>query len=226
MFGLNIRKATAGLRVSLASAALGFLCPKLSRELSVYRGEWSNNDLAVNRVPRPFALMLKEVFGDEPLRGAEIGFGFGANAVSLCSELNISKLFCVDPLVAYRENFVKITKFAEATKKLPITLKTLNKIEFLKMSSDEGFKVLPADLDFVYIDGNHEYEFVFRDLQNAFKHVQIGGFVGGHDFTYENQGVLKAVFDTIVYSGLTPRVKFPDFWFRRPAFTDPLDYPF
>jgi hypothetical protein len=53
--------------------------------------------------------------------------------------------------------------------------------------------------DFVYIDGNHNYEFVLRDLQDFASRLKPGGLLFGHDF-FENEfsrkhnyGVVEAV---------------------------------
>lgn len=53
--------------------------------------------------------------------------------------------------------------------------------------------------DFVYIDGNHNYEFVLRDLQDFASRLKPGGLLFGHDFfendfaRKENYGVIEAV---------------------------------
>ncbi len=53
--------------------------------------------------------------------------------------------------------------------------------------------------DFVYIDGNHHYEFVLRDLQDFASRLKPGGLLFGHDFfenefaRKENYGVVEAV---------------------------------
>ena len=58
---------------------------------------------------------------------------------------------------------------------------------------DEGF------FDFVYIDGNHHYEFVLQDLQDFAARLKPGGLLFGHDFfedafaRRENYGVVDAV---------------------------------
>jgi hypothetical protein len=56
-----------------------------------------------------------------------------------------------------------------------------------------------ASLDFVYLDGNHHYEFVFRDLQDFAAKLKPGGLMFGHDFfedsfaRAEHYGVIDAV---------------------------------
>ena len=86
----------------------------------------------------------------------------------------------------------------------------------MRLPSEEGFKELPKDLDFVYIDGNHEYDFVLKDLHGAFSVVKSGGFVGGHDFEikYQNR-VIRAVFEFALEIQQVPVIKMPDFWFKK-----------
>ena len=53
--------------------------------------------------------------------------------------------------------------------------------------------------DFVYIDGNHHYEFVLRDLEDFAAKLKPGGLMFGHDFfedafaRQEHYGVIEAV---------------------------------
>lgn len=39
-------------------------------------------------------------------------------------------------------------------------------------------------LDWIYIDGNHAYDYVFKDLELAFLKVRPGGFIAGDDYTW------------------------------------------
>jgi SAM-dependent methyltransferase len=60
-----------------------------------------------------------------------------------------------------------------------------------------GFE--PGTFDFVYLDGNHHYEFVLRDLHDWSALLKPGGLLFGHDFfedefaRKENYGVIDAV---------------------------------
>jgi hypothetical protein len=53
-----------------------------------------------------------------------------------------------------------------------------------------------GSLDWIYIDGNHLYEFVKQDLELYFPKVKAGGFIAGDDFECEGwwgDGVRRAV---------------------------------
>lgn len=66
-----------------------------------------------------------------------------------------------------------------------------------------SYKAAPGfaagSFDFVYLDGNHHYEFVLRDLQDFATRLKPGGLLFGHDFFEdafagrEHYGVVDAV---------------------------------
>ena len=67
-----------------------------------------------------------------------------------------------------------------------------------RMTSDEWFEKFDSKLDWIYIDGDHSYKGVLRDLENAWKIVKKGGYILGDDFMWPYQkwgkeGVHKAV---------------------------------
>jgi predicted O-methyltransferase YrrM len=59
-------------------------------------------------------------------------------------------------------------------------------------------------LDWVYIDGNHLYDFVLADLKIAARKVRLGGMIAGDDFFWkrnERFHVREAVFDFLAAAG-------------------------
>ncbi len=56
-----------------------------------------------------------------------------------------------------------------------INLHKSDSSEFLKRAADNYY-------DIVYIDGDHSYEGVKRDLESAFTKVKNGGYIMGHDY--------------------------------------------
>jgi len=62
----------------------------------------------------------------------------------------------------------------------------------IRMSSIEASKLYEdQSLDFVFIDANHEYEHVMKDLLHWYPKVKIGEVFGGHDWDWT--GVRRAV---------------------------------
>jgi len=48
-------------------------------------------------------------------------------------------------------------------------------------------------LDWIYIDGNHDYDNVKNDLKYSFPKIKNGGYIMGHDYTSLFPGVIQAV---------------------------------
>lgn len=52
----------------------------------------------------------------------------------------------------------------------------------VRKRSDEAIPYLPAKVDFVFIDGNHDYDYVIKDLRMYEPLVKKGGIMAAHDF--------------------------------------------
>jgi hypothetical protein len=61
----------------------------------------------------------------------------------------------------------------------------------LRLTSKEAFPILDP-VDFVFLDGSHEYENVKWECENYSKLVNPGGVLSGHDYNIF-EGVNKAV---------------------------------
>jgi hypothetical protein len=66
-----------------------------------------------------------------------------------------------------------------------------------RQPSEDAVKQFPSSyFDWVYIDGNHLYEFVKRDLQEFGARVKVGGFLAGDDYRSDKwwkDDVIRAV---------------------------------
>lgn len=116
--------------------------------------------------------------------GVEIGTERGVYAKSFCTRAPSVKLYCVDPWEAYkgyREHVLqdRLDGFYEETKE---RLAGYNAELIRGYSVDVAKKFADESLDFVYIDGNHEFGHVVADLCAWVPKVKIGGIVAGHDF--------------------------------------------
>ncbi|MEP1930273.1 MAG: class I SAM-dependent methyltransferase, partial [Roseibium sp.] len=61
--------------------------------------------------------------------------------------------------------------------------------------------------DWVYIDGNHLYDFVKEDIEICFRKVRSGGIIAGDDFLWKREGrrhVKEAVHDAMQFLGISP----------------------
>lgn len=140
---------------------------------------------------------------DLPLLFKELGYKIGAEIgvesglFSLCLVKTGLQLYCIDSWKAYRgyRDHVtqsKLDKFYRTVKK---RLKPYGSILVRKFSMDAVKDFKDNALDFVYIDANHTFDYVVRDIIEWSKKVKKGGIVAGHDYirTIECSGVIGAV---------------------------------
>ena len=73
---------------------------------------------------------------------------------------------------------------------------------FLRQFSSDAVDKIP-EVDFVFIDGNHAYEYVKNDILKYWPKVKKGGFLGGHDYIPGHPEVIKAVDEFIKNQNLT-----------------------
>jgi hypothetical protein len=156
---------------------------------------------------RSFDRFLKST-KKKDLVGAEIGVHDGWHALDLMEYLPISKLILIDPYKSYKDYYESVGNPNKTQKALDermrvakrITKKYGDKVLFIRKFSEEAAELIKdASLDFVYIDGNHQYEFVKKDVETYYPKVKKGGVIGGDDYTHspetesERFGVFKAV---------------------------------
>lgn len=116
--------------------------------------------------------------------GAEIGVLLGDYSRILCEANPKLKLYSIDPWLVYKE-YKDLTPqknfddMYQQTKKVlsPYNCKIIRKrsMEAIKDFSDNS-------LDFVYIDGNHEFTSEANDIHEWSKKVKTGGIIAGHDY--------------------------------------------
>ncbi len=169
---------------------------------------------------RPSTKFFKEYFKDKSLVGIEIGVFKGDNAKRLLKNLKINKLYLIDPygklyikkdeVVSTMEADSEYTEFLEedssfdgivydfekAYRFAKNNLNSFNnKIDFIKKRSDNAISDIPDGFDFIYIDGDHSYDSVKKDIELYFPKLRDGGVISGHDFSGEYSGLVKAVIE-------------------------------
>lgn len=134
--------------------------------------------------------------GKHDLIGIEIGSYRGESTSIFLNSNAFSKLYCIDPwmpgydpkdLAATDEISLAEVEFDERFKDNAVIIK-------LKQTSDSAVSLFQDEsIDFIYIDGNHQYEFVKRDILNYLPKLKTGCYITGHDWHPNWPGVIKAV---------------------------------
>ena len=139
----------------------------------------------MNRRNRPALNLLLE---KENLIGIEIGVHGGNNAVWMLENLDIEKLYLIEPYETYPSNNPDQTPSGpfpqakeEAGKQLEPHKDKIKRI--FKCSWDAIDHIPDGSLDFVYIDGDHREVAVSKDLK-YYRKLKLGGLLCGHDWRF------------------------------------------
>ena len=144
-------------------------------------------------------------------RVAEIGVAYGYHAEQICRSLPDLSYFGIDPYLAGYDRQDSLA--ADVERLLPdpsggsmdrlyravackLAVQFSGRANLLRRKSEEGAAFFPDHFfDLVYVDGDHTYEGVRRDLALWMPKVRPGGIFCGDDYDWE--GVRRAV-DTFV----------------------------
>ena len=132
--------------------------------------------------------------------GIEIGVAAGESALNFLA--SGCWMYLVDPFVRYAEEYQTYNEWgAENDPEIGFNLLKINLVGYegryklLRMKSEDAVVLMPP-VDFVYIDGNHYYEYVKRDIEMYWPKVKPGGYLMGHDYSSRGnlpENVVRAV---------------------------------
>lgn len=128
----------------------------------------------------------------------EIGSWIGTSAIVFAKRFR--EVFCLDPFESVGDTITEKYDMKVVEKLFHENVFPHYNIKHIKLSSNDLFaeeNILVLDLfdchkvDIVYIDGDHHYDKVKRDIQAA-KKLAVK-FICGHDYERRFPGVVKAV---------------------------------
>ena len=128
----------------------------------------------------------------------EIGVHKGNSAYSVLTQLNIKKMYLIDPYspLSYLQQYFGTKELVESSKETAHTLlkKFEDKIVWYEDFSENVVNNFENEsIDIIYIDGNHSYDSVMLDLKNYYPKLKIGGLIIGDD--YNERDVKMAIID-------------------------------
>ena len=128
-------------------------------------------------------------------RIVEVGVCYGRSAVFMAEQLvKLGKVgvqvWCVD--------WWKDADFDQQIQRTLTTYATAQERQLLKIVRADGVRAASLfddyELDFVFIDSDHEYEGMKRHLDAWLPKVRSGGTIAGHDYSFADwPGVVRAV---------------------------------
>jgi len=154
-------------------------------------------------------------FNNKPVDVVEIGTYKGINAKQILKNLNVRSLYAIDPWNNYSEyneyNNESLKKVYDSAMKLLKKEVKSGKVIVVRDYSENAYNILKnKKFDFIYIDGNHDYNYVKKDIFSFWSLLKDGGILGGHDIDFT--GVLQAVSEFSAKSKLKLNAQSKDWW--------------
>lgn len=117
---------------------------------------------------------IKQKFGNQLIIGAEVGIEKGFHALDILQNmLNVKLLYLIDPYSEY-------PPFKDAAKERLSSFST--RVRWVQKEFEVcAVQDVPDLLDFIYINGDHAYEHVKKDILLAAQLVKKEGVIAGHD---------------------------------------------
>jgi predicted O-methyltransferase YrrM len=161
-----------------------------------------------------FSIININNYKDRPINYLEIGTFYGANILSVANSYglhNDSKLYCIDPWEDY-EDYPEYKN-----KQHSIYDSFMNNVEKSgqahKITINRGYsnnivpKLEDDFFDIIYIDGNHEPEYVLEDAVLSFRKLKVGGILIFDDYGWGGPDLTKKGIDGFL-SGYHKRITF------------------
>ena len=161
-----------------------------------------------------FNIINVNEYTNKPINYLEIGTFYGANIISVAKTYGLhkdSKLYCIDPWEDYEdypEYKNKQSTIYEAFIKNIETSGSASKIIINRgYSNNEILKYQDNLFDIIYIDGNHEPEYVLEDAVLSFRKLKTGGIMIFDDYGWGGPDLTKRGIDSFV-NGYHKRITF------------------
>jgi len=156
--------------------------------------------------PRRWDEILKRIPENKEVCGAEIGIFKGYNAREIIRNRPLIKHIMVDPWSGTNKDKSYIESGSDDSKLnqtefdrcFNITMirvgPWIERTKIMRMKSvDASRKIADNSLDYVFIDADHSYKGVKKDIEFWWPKIKLGGWIGGHDYDPRFPGVMQAV---------------------------------
>lgn len=139
----------------------------------------------------PLHPVLAELTARRAITVLEIGARWGDSLRYIALQFPLKRYLVIDPYKNYEEydgdEFNDVLQGSEDEiyrKTLALGRQLLgDRFSLIRaFSSEAADQVEDGSVDFVFVDGNHRFEFVLEDLRNYWPKVSPGGYLCGHDY--------------------------------------------
>ncbi|CAK0840158.1 unnamed protein product [Prorocentrum cordatum] len=217
----NMARMSAAALREFSIAMPGKVRAGEARADAVFVGAWGSRRIDI------LSGLLDAVVSSRPappprrLRAAEVGVFQANTSVALMSRFPSLHMLLVDPYHLHtqtapddqllEEFYVSPREVFDAA--VNWTRPYRSRAAFMLQESVEASRwVEPGSLDLVFIDGDHRYESVARDMEAWWPALREGGALAGHDFVLTFPGVVRAATEFAVQHEIQLFIA-PEVWF-------------
>jgi len=159
---------------------------------------------------------------------AEIGVARGHHSAHLLEAIPDLKLYSINPWGFYLKEHLAMYGYhtlADDEKIYQQAAEMLKpfgqRSKIIRSTSARAAPLITEPLDMIFIDADHTYESVKRDIGLWWDKVKVGGIISGHDYGHSHQpGVKKAVDEYFGHKGLNiNQAAGSVWWIEKPAET-------
>ena len=161
------------------------------KEAMIVSPEWADSYISTEKLMKKFGVKV----------AAEVGVARGHHSAHSLESVPDLKLYSVDPWGLYLEehnamyNYHTLKDDEKIFQNVVEILKPFGeRSKIIRSTSERAIYEIKEPLDMVFIDAEHTYESVKKDIGLWWNKVKVGGIISGHD--YDNPahpGVTKAV---------------------------------
>ncbi|MBI2625271.1 MAG: class I SAM-dependent methyltransferase [Candidatus Nealsonbacteria bacterium] len=127
-------------------------------------------------------VLIKIIQDNHYTKIAEIGVDKGETTKHILKNCKLDSYYLIDPI------------FSDSARKI-----IRKPAVFLQMKSEEAVKqFLDESLDLVFIDADHSYEEVKKDIEFWLPKIRKGGVLTGHDYDYPRHPDVKKAVDEVL----------------------------
>lgn len=126
-------------------------------------------------------------------RAIEVGSYAGESAEIFLTSGKVSFITCVDPFVEKHKPGVVPDYEREFDRRMAAFHGRVEKIKATSYDALTHGLIRRQTCDFLYIDAAHDYASVSWDIRYWQTLLRPGGYIGGHDYTDAQPGVVRAV---------------------------------
>ena len=138
---------------------------------------------------------INEVSPTKEMKMVEIGSYLGESTLVFAD--HFKEIITIDPFLDNYDPNDETCQHAPLSvvhEQFLLNIEGKNNIKHIQKLSDDAIAELKdQSFDFIYIDGLHTYDQIKKDIENYLPLVKKGGFIAGHDYHPNHQGVIDGI---------------------------------